>query len=221
MTIKQRILSYKYELFLVGQLSILFGTLLVPSGNYGKWISLLLFCLNVGSGSLILFAETNRGLFKALVTSILITTIFILTSFYPSQSPIQYLKFITMFAFYIIVTWVLIRQVWRSEQVTTKTILGLIAGFINLGLVGFFIFLSIELVNADSFSGMGSLTDYERTERVMYFSFITLLTIGYGEIVPETDMAQKATIFVGLIGQLYLAVLTAIIIGKYLTHQER
>jgi voltage-gated potassium channel Kch len=65
----------------------------------------------------------------------------------------------------------------------------------------------------------GSLNGIEKEALVseyVYFSFITLLTIGYGEIVPVSDLAQKAAILVALIGQFYIVILTAIVVGKYI-----
>jgi voltage-gated potassium channel len=46
------------------------------------------------------------------------------------------------------------------------------------------------------------------------------MTIGYGDISPITPIAQKATIFIGLIGQFYLVVLTAIVVGKYINQKS-
>ncbi len=50
----------------------------------------------------------------------------------------------------------------------------------------------------------------------MYFSYITLTTIGYGDILPITILARKASILIGLVGQMYLVVITAIVVGKYI-----
>ena len=58
------------------------------------------------------------------------------------------------------------------------------------------------------------------TDKLMYFSFITLMTIGYGDILPVTSLAQKATMFVGLIGQFYLVIITAVVVEKYISHNK-
>ncbi len=50
----------------------------------------------------------------------------------------------------------------------------------------------------------------------MYFSYITLTTIGYGDILTITILARKASILIGLVGQMYLVVITAIVVGKYI-----
>ena len=64
--------------------------------------------------------------------------------------------------------------------------------------------MSIELMNPGAFTG--ALLEFDqnfelRADSMLYYSFITLLTIGYGEIVPVIPIAQKAAILVGLIGQ--------------------
>ena len=57
-------------------------------------------------------------------------------------------------------------------------------------------------------------------DSIMYYSYITLMTIGYGDIVPATPLAQKATILTGLMGQFYLVIVTAIVVGKYIKHNS-
>ena len=127
------------------------------------------------------------------------------------------------FLFYAVVTVQIIRQVWYAERVNKNVIFGLTSGYISLGLLGFFIFLTIELVMPGSFQG-GVLAERGSTElladELMYFSFITLMTIGYGDILPVTTLAQKATMFVGLIGQFYLVIITAVVVEKYISHNK-
>jgi hypothetical protein len=55
-------------------------------------------------------------------------------------------------------------------------------------------------------------------EDMFYFSFITLTTIGYGDFTPSSALGQKIAILEGLIGQFYLAIVMAILVGKFLSH---
>ena len=59
-----------------------------------------------------------------------------------------------------------------------------------------------------------------KPDNLLYYAYITLLTIGYGEIVPVTAIAQKAAILVGLIGQFYMVIITAVVIEKYIRHSS-
>ncbi|MGB5379224.1 potassium channel family protein, partial [Muriicola sp.] len=56
----------------------------------------------------------------------------------------------------------------------------------------------------------------ESNQGLMYFSYITLLTIGYGDIAPTNTISRNAVMFLGLVGQFYMVILTAIVVGKFL-----
>ena len=138
------------------------------------------------------------------------------------QRKIGIARMIIYFLFHIVITTGIIKQVWRAEQISDNVIFGVISGYISLGLIGFFICLSIELLHPGSFRGLyvEGATVESTTDRLIYFSFITLLTIGYGDIVPVTSSAEKATILIGLLGQFYLVIITATLIGKYINQSS-
>ena len=124
------------------------------------------------------------------------------------------------FVFHIIVTWNIINQVWKAKKVTKNVVVGLMSGYISLGFLSFFMFLSIELTHPGAFTGtiIDSMDFKVRIEGILYYAFITLLTIGYGEIVPALPISQKAAILVGLAGQFYMVIVTAVVVEKYIRH---
>ena len=111
----------------------------------------------------------------------------------------------------------------RSTEVNRGVILGLMSGYICLGLVGFFICLAIELAVPGSFSGLPALelNPVAKRDSLAYYSFVTLLTIGYGEITPVSKLARNASVLIGLMGQFYLVIVTAVVIEKYIRHSRR
>jgi hypothetical protein len=132
---------------------------------------------------------------------------------------ITYIKFAIYFVFYTLITFEIVKQVWRAKEVNKNVIFGLMSGYASIGLLGFFVFLSIELASPNSFKGLiigGSLTD--NIDSLMYFSYITLMTIGYGDITPVTNIAQKATMLFAMMGQFYLVIVTAVVVEKYIRH---
>lgn len=126
------------------------------------------------------------------------------------------------FVFHFVVTWNIIQQVWKAEYVSKNVVLGLMSGYISLGFLAFFLFMSIELTNPGAFKGILLETEDVNlfSEAILYYSYITLLTIGYGEIVPAIPIAQKAAILVGLVGQFYLVIITAVVVEKYIAHSS-
>lgn len=210
--------KYRYIIFLITQLAILFGSLVTDIDNYEKIYSPLFFIANVIAG--IVLISDKRKLMWLFIILLFLEIIIFGFSFSETKtlSLSNYLRFFIYFLFYIIVTYVIIKNVWNAKIVDHKVILGLISGYISLGFIGYFVFLSVNVGYPNSFEGLSfiELGKESYSEGLMYFSYITLLTIGYGDISPITPMAQKATIFVGLIGQFYMVIITAITVGKYL-----
>jgi len=102
----------------------------------------------------------------------------------------------------------------KAKQVTPHSIIGAFNGYILLGMTGFFIFLILESIYPGSFGNISS--EYSKYEDLIYFSFITLTTIGYGDILPLTGAAKKLSVLLGLVGHFYIAVVMAVLIGKFL-----
>lgn len=122
------------------------------------------------------------------------------------------------FIFNIVVTWNIIEQVWKEKDVDRKVIFGLMSGYISLGFLAFFLFISIEITYPGSLKGfMNPDADaFLKGDAIMYYAFVTLMTIGYGDIVPAAPIARKASMLVGLVGQFYVIIVTGIVMGKYI-----
>jgi len=210
-----RLFLNRYKIFFFSQVIALFGSLLIPSIIFDNLVSTLLFQINLLAGILLLSKKKKLMWLSILV--LIITTLILTSNIIVNENGLMFnfIKMSSYFLFYVLVTFELIKQVWKSSVVNENVIIGLISGYISLGLLGFFICISIEMVSPGSFLGFtegGSLT-----ENAMYYSYITLLTIGYGDILPVSSVAKNASILIGLTGQIYLVVITAIVIGKYIS----
>ncbi len=124
------------------------------------------------------------------------------------------LEYLTLVVMVITVFYLLMKAIAAMKDVSIDGIMGAFAGYVLLGLVAFLIYLSLQLLPQEMFSNLG--TGYERIERLFYYSFVSLTTIGFGDIVPIHPYAQKLTIFFGIVGQFYMAVNVAILVSKYL-----
>ena len=208
---RHNIYNYRFELFLISQICVLFGSLFFPFDLFDSVFLPIVLFINLMVG--IVLVQNKPVLKKILIGLIVIGFSISIIQWFTDLKYLGLLRLVVYFLFYIIVITELIAQVWKSKVVNKNVISGLISGYISLGLIGFFIFLSIEMLSPNSFSG---LQPSFLTDGIMYYSYITLLTIGYGDVLPVTPIAQKASIFVGLMGQMYLVVITAIVVGKYI-----
>jgi len=209
---------YRIEFFLITLLLILFGSLIFPIKMFDSYIFPLFFLLNIGTGINLISKKYSRYLLIALFTIGAGIFLFSLSK-EENNSSIEYGKFVIYFLFYVITTYEIIIQIWYGKEVNKDLLIGVISGYITLGLVGFFIFMAIEMSAPGSFGGelLQGKHFKQNIDSLLYYSYITLTTIGYGEITPLTAIAQKSAILLGLMGQFYIVIVTAIVVGKFNT----
>ncbi len=115
--------------------------------------------------------------------------------------------------FFLVVAAALIYQIATSREVTGRIIIGSVDGYLLLGLVGGVAFAIVDTIMPGSLVSAGaqlSQPDY------VYFAFITMATVGYGDIAPAAPAARSIAVLLAVAGQLYIAVLMALLVGKYI-----
>lgn len=217
--IRHRLNKYRFSIYLFTQLMILFGSLFIPYEIFDNMVSPILVVVNLLAGLFIIPLKSHFRKIFYLLFAILIADIFLDVIGHQFDKPAIFVRLFSYFVIYNIITYYLIVQIWRAMEIDAAMIMGLISGYISLGLIGFFIVYAIFLVEPAAYSGVvvENLSEHQTVgSQMMYFSFITLLTIGYGDIVPVLPTAQKASMVIGLLGQLYLVIITSITVGKYI-----
>ena len=104
-----------------------------------------------------------------------------------------------------------LRRVFQEGPITRQRIEGAIAVYLLIGLMWTYIYRFLEALKPGAFqfpSGTDG-TSERRFSPLLYFSFITLTTLGYGDIVPVHPAARSLAMVEALIGQLYPAILIA------------
>ncbi len=126
--------------------------------------------------------------------------------------------FILLFIYFSFITYFLFIDLIRSEKITSSVIIGAFAGYFMIGVMAFFVFAFLESAYPDTLNV--DLNSEGGIQDTFYFSFITLTTIGYGDFAPTSSLGQRIAILEGLIGQFYIAIVMAIIVGKFLSHKS-
>ncbi len=129
------------------------------------------------------------------------------------------LSFAVLITFFIYITFSMIVHVAESETINSIMILNAINSYLLIGLVGAFLFISVE-VGYSYFANSEHALVFNTTNNpifqdYVYFSFVTLTTLGYGDITPIIPIAKSLTIALSLTGQLYLTILVAMLVGKF------
>jgi voltage-gated potassium channel len=175
---------------------------------------IILIFLVLSSIFLIQTSPRKRVLTYGLVATLLVF-IFIWNN-YKESDQLERAAYIFLFTYFSFITYFLFKDLMRSKKVTASVIIGAFAGYFMIGVITFFIFAFLDNTYPDTISV--DLTSENGIEDAFYFSFITLTTIGYGDFAPTSPLGQKIAILVGLVGQFYLAIVMAILVGKFLSH---
>jgi len=110
-----------------------------------------------------------------------------------------------------------LRFVLRAPQVNSEVLCAGLSVYLLLGLFFMFAYMLVALLNPNSFAfGTGPDSSHVMTRfTAYYFSFVTLSTVGYGDVTPVTNAARALAVAEAMTGTLYVAVLIARLVALY------
>jgi hypothetical protein len=98
-----------------------------------------------------------------------------------------------------------------QDEVNAQSITGAICIYLLLGLLFLFLYSATALIGSGSFFAQG--TDGTRSLR-LYFSYVTLATLGYGDYTPAGNLGHMLAVLEALLGQLYLVTILALLVSR-------
>jgi len=104
-----------------------------------------------------------------------------------------------------------LRFAMTATRVDDEHLYAALSAYLLAGIFFGLFYWVLEQIEPGTFTGAGVSTRMS----ALYFSFVTLATVGYGDIVPRTDIARGLTIVEGVGGQLFLAVMVARLVSLY------
>jgi uncharacterized membrane protein len=113
----------------------------------------------------------------------------------------------------------ILRFVFRSRRVTVDNIIGAAVAYLLVACIFAVIDMMLLRVDPTSFRfphAASSGMDVVRSD-LLYFSLVTIVTLGYGDIVPVTPLARMVAAFEGLVGQFYVAAVVAMLVARYIS----
>ena len=221
--------KYRFYILLGALSALLFITPLVgefvPTAmpTLSRVFMTLLFIFMLMS-SVVAVAETR---FTTRVAASLAVPLVILESLqilHPTN-PILVSAYLLAIVFLGYVVGVLVRYLFKTEEVSTNTICAAICAYLLLGILWAMVLSSVAVISPSAFAHPGAdaqpaLIRFGDEDSVdaMYFSFVTLTTLGYGDIVPTSATSKMLVAMEAIMGQLFLAVLVARLVGLHIAY---
>ena len=187
----------------------------------GQVIVGIFFTLLLVSG----LSEVSSHILPRICAGLLVGTAIILhwvEDVSPSRAVSCWLAFLSLL-YFMLLTWVVLRRTFQDGPVTSSRVRGAVAAYILLAITWSSLYQLIELLIPGSFNlTQTAFSPAERSLKInlTYFSFITLTTLGYGDITPLHPMARLFVIMEALLGQLYPATLLARLVSLEISSRQ-
>jgi hypothetical protein len=168
-----------------------------------------------------IFSEHNKtvSLLRKIFGGISVSMPFLFLAF--NKDPI-FLRFLTLFfiLYYAFIFSIVLYQIALTKEVRLNVVLGSFCGYLLLSMVALFSYLLVENIIPQSFHGISYGNVPIIYNQLSYFSFITLTSIGFGDIYPINDSSRLLVAFFGMLGQFYMVAVVGIIISKFTTNNS-
>ena len=118
--------------------------------------------------------------------------------------------------FFAYMIFILLSFLFRAKEVTAETIYAAVVVYLFMGVLWTFLYRLLFSIDSTCFQiALNQTRDPHLI--FVYFSFVTLTTLGYGDIIPLSDQAYALTILEAVVGQMYLAVMIARLVGMHIS----
>ncbi len=138
---------------------------------------------------------------------------------------LEFISYIFSTLFFCYVVSLILSDIFHVRLITVDVIAGGISVYLFIGNIWGLLYTLIARVDSNAFNIPAKTAEYlgdtmEHAGAAMYFSFVTLTTLGYGDITPVNSFARTLAYLEAAIGQVYLTVLIASLVGMHLASQK-
>lgn len=164
-----------------------------------------------------------RGFGKLFVAGLLLAGFGVILNVWAASSAdtfLQYASFATLFAFLLIAVWCAAQHVVSGTAITRNRLLGSVCVYLLMGVAWAIAYTIVEMVSPGSFRGFEPRMGQGWDSNWLYFSFVTMSTLGYGDISPVTPIARMLAYLQAVFGLFYIAILVAGLVGAYISDRQ-
>lgn len=133
----------------------------------------------------------------------------------------QYGSLLSLLAFMLVAITFTLKQVVVGTDITANRLVGAVCVYLLLGVIWAMAYTLINAISPGSFAGFSAMDDPGWDSEWLYFSFVTMTTLGYGDILPISATARSVAYMQAIVGQFYIAVLVAGLVGAYVSKRNK
>ena len=131
-----------------------------------------------------------------------------------------YLSLISYIMFLLLTISLAIRQVVSSGPTNTNRVIGAVCIYLLLGLIWALFYVLLNMAIPGSFSVQIGGVPFQQAHHFMYYSFVTLTTLGFGDILPIRETARALSTIETIFGQFYIAILVGGVAATFIARKD-
>ena len=128
-----------------------------------------------------------------------------------------FVNMIVALLFYLFTTMLAFEALFTGEKVDLNMIMGSICVYILVGITWSIFYFFESIMHPGAFNGIVEEAGKQRFSDLLYYSYVTLSTLGYGDITPVSPIARTLAYLEALFGQFYIAILVASFVGMHIS----
>jgi voltage-gated potassium channel len=134
---------------------------------------------------------------------------------------LQFGSILSLIGFLLVAITYTMKQVVISNEISLNRIVGAICIYLLLGIIWAMTYTVVELASPESFAGFAATREQGWDSEWLYFSFVTMTTLGYGDILPISATARGLAYIQAVVGQFYIAILVAGLVSAYVSKHNK
>jgi len=162
----------------------------------------------------------SRGWFWTGLVLVVVEIICTVISLIRPSPVIETLSMLAALAFCILSLGIALRYVLFDRRMDLNRLIGGICVYLLLGVAISILNMFIYRFIPDSFSGLPDSASGSIGIDLLYYSFVTMTTLGYGDITPDGSLARVLAYLASIAGQFYIAILVGTLVGMYLSQRN-
>jgi hypothetical protein len=213
--------KFKYELLLFALIQHLFTGIFLQDFIFYRDVVWAINMIILGIASVGVFI--GKGKWKNLVRNLLFLLVVLLPIGIPFFGNLPYYFFTLNIIYVVFFSFIfseVIKFLIKPGYINADIISASACGYFLLIEISVFLFQFLFYQNPDSFKGISTANNSETFIDLVYFSSITLTSIGFGDITPNAHYTKLLTSLLGIAGQFYTVVLVGILLSKFVSQSN-
>lgn len=182
----------------------------------------LVFTLAVISMSIGVWSFRSSKFAFNTVLGLVIATVFVAAIIISlDKAELDFILLLLMLFFFLFTLRLAAQQALFTKEVTLNSIIGSICIYLLLGLIWVMLYLLLAEFSPQSFSGVEIRSWQENFPKFIYFSFVSLTTLGFGDILPVSPLARFLVYMEAVFGAFYMAIVVSSLVSSGINRAQK